>query len=231
MNLIINDKTCTASIGQTLSKAARINHSHVGYLCGGHAVCQTCQVVVLEGAECLSPANDVEQAFLTAEQIAFGYRMACRATIIQDGTIKVLSRPEMVRRTFLTNPLPLFSYGAEIGRGVASQLIPGVGNLVGRVVKGDILNENELEDFKDSVEGLIGLTVETLPEYLPFKEQVMEAISKLPFELPKSLPVQLPSLQLHVDLPFMAKKSDKKSGKATPIKYTPRKNSGDQTTA
>lgn len=228
MNIIINDKTCDAVIGQTLSKAARINHSHVGYLCGGHGVCQTCQVIVLEGAGCLSPVNDVEQAFLTPEQISGGYRMACRATIVREGTIKVLSRPEMVRRTFLTDPLPLFGYGAEIGRGVASQFLPGLGNLAGRVVKGEIFNENELEDFKDSVEGLIGLTVETLPEYLPFREQVLEALSKLPVGLPQNIPAQLPPIQLPIELPFMAKPTKKQSGKAIEIRFIPKKNSKGQ---
>lgn len=228
MNIIINDKTCDAVIGQTLSKAARINHSHVGYLCGGHGVCQTCQVIVLEGAGCLSPVNDVEQAFLTPEQISDGYRMACRATIVREGTIKVLSRPEMVRRTFLTDPLPLFGYGAEIGRGVASQFLPGLGNLAGRVVKGEIFNDNELEDFKDSVEGLIGLTVETLPEYLPFREQVLEALSKLSVGLPQNIPAQLPPIQLPIELPFMAKPTKKQSGKAIEIRFIPKKNSKGQ---
>lgn len=226
MNLIINDKTCEASIGQTISNAARINHSHVGYLCGAHGVCQTCQVTVQEGAECLSPVNDVEQAFLTPEQIAAGIRMACRATIVKDGTIRILSRPEEVRRMLFTNPLPLFSYGAEIGRGVASQMIPGLGNLVGRIVKGEILNDDELGEFKDSVDGLVGLTVEMLPEYLPFREQVMEVVGKLPVQMPIDLPIQLPSVQLPIQLPFMdANKSQPKKLKApVEIKYIPKKN-------
>ncbi len=226
MEIIINDKPCQAMKGQTLSKAARINHSHVGYLCGGHAVCQTCQVIVQEGAEHLSPPNDVEQAFLTAEQISAGYRMACRATIVGEGPIRVLSRPEMVRRMLFTNPLPLFSYGAEIGRGVASQFIPGIGNLAGRIVKGEILNENELEDFKDGVEGLVGLTIETLPEYLPFREQVMEIVGKLPIQLP-AVSAALPSVQLPIDLPFLKKSPSKKLLPAVEIKFTPRKQDSD----
>ena len=228
MNITINDKSCEAFQGQTLSKAARINHSHVGYLCGGHGVCQTCQVIVQEGAEHLSPVNDVEKAFLTQEQIASGYRMACRATIVGEGPIRLLSRPELVRRLLFTNPLPLFSYGAEIGRGVASQFIPGVGNLVSRIVKGEIINENELEDFKDGVDGLVGLTIETLPEYLPFKDQVMEVVSKLPIQLPQVGALQLPSIQLPIqlpiDLPFIEKKPGKKDKGAVQIKFTPRKN-------
>lgn len=221
MQIIINDKPCHARIGQTLSKAARLNHSHVGYLCGAHGVCQTCQVRVLEGAEHLSPPNDVEQAFLTPEQLSDGIRMACRATIISQGSIKVLSRPEEVRRMFFSNPLPLFSYGAEIGRGVVSQALPGLGNLVGRIAKGELMNEEELEELKDSVEGVIGLTVETLPEYLPFREQVEELMEKLPARLPFELPPELPSVKLPITLPLLEDKARKGKKGAVAITYTP----------
>ncbi len=221
MNLIVNDKTCASTIGQTLLQAARINHSHVGYLCGGHGVCQTCFVVVLEGAECLSPVTDVEQAFLTAQQIEIGGRMACRATLAREGTIKILSRPEQVRRMLFTNPLPLFGYGAEMGQNFVRQAVPGIGNLISRIFTGEIINENELQDFKDSVRGIIGLTIETLPEYLPFREQVMEIVSKLPVQLPGRIPFERP-FQLPLQLPF-AEENKRNNGKeAVPIKFTPR---------
>ena len=217
MNVIINDKSCVSSVGQTLLKAARINHSHVGYLCGGHGVCQTCFVIVLEGAECLSPANEVERAFLSSHQLEMGGRMSCRATIVKEGTIRILSRPEEVRRMLFTNPLPLFSYGAEMGRNFAQQLVPGIGNLVGRIVTGEIVNENELEDFKESVNSLIGLAIETLPEYLPFREQVMSIVSKLPVQLP-ALPAQVP-LELPFQLPFVQQDTRKALKEPKPIKF------------
>lgn len=221
MNLIINDKTCASTVGQTLLQAARINHSHVGYLCGGHGVCQTCFVIVLEGAECLSPVTDVEKAFLTAQQIEIGGRMACRATLTSEGAIKILSRPEQVRRMLFTNPLPLFGYGAEMGRNFAQQAVPVIGSLISRIFTGEIINENELQDFKDSVNGIIGLTVETLPEYLPFKEQVMDIVSKLPVQLPTRMPLELP-IQLPLQLPFMEEDKRKNVKEATPIKFIPR---------
>jgi chlorosome envelope protein I len=223
MNVIINDKTCTSSIGQTLLKAARINHSHVGYLCGGHGVCQTCFVIVLEGSEYLSPVNEVEKTFLSPHQINIGGRMACRATIAEEGTIKVLSRPEEVRRMLFSNPLPLFSYGAEMGSSFARHVIPGIGNIVGRIVTGEIVNENELEDFKESVDGLIGLAVETLPEYLPFKEQVMGIVSMLPVQLPAQIPLPVP-FRLPLQLPFLKQDPRKIDKKPIQIKFTPRNN-------
>ncbi|NTW11606.1 MAG: 2Fe-2S iron-sulfur cluster binding domain-containing protein, partial [Chlorobiaceae bacterium] len=65
MTLFINDQACAASTGQTIGKAARLNHSHVGYVCGGHGVCQACYVTVQEGAECLSSLSEIEKAFLS----------------------------------------------------------------------------------------------------------------------------------------------------------------------
>ncbi|WP_449258659.1 2Fe-2S iron-sulfur cluster-binding protein [Chlorobium limicola] len=221
MNVIINDKTCVSSVGQTLLKAARINHSHVGYVCGGHGVCQTCFVIVLEGSECLSPLNDVEKTFLSPHQIRLGGRMACRAVIAKEGTIRILSRPEEVRRMFLSNPMPLFSYGAEMGSNFARQVIPGIGNIMSRIVTGEIVNENELEDLKESVDGLIGLAVETLPEYLPFKEQVMGIVSKLPVQLPSQIQLPLP-FQLPVKIPFLQETTRKNTQKPVPIRYIPR---------
>jgi chlorosome envelope protein I len=224
MKLIINDKNCVLSIGQTLLKAARLNHSHVGYLCGGHGVCQTCFVIVQEGSECLSQVNDIEKAFLTPHQIKIGGRMACRATIVKEGTIRILSRPEEVRRMLFTNPLPLFGYGAEMGRNFAQQIIPGISNILGRIVTGNIINEHELEDFKESVNAIVGLAYETLPEYLPFKDQVKGIVDKLPVQL-QQLPAQLMSeipFELPFQLPFTEQNTQRFFKEAVPIKYIPK---------
>jgi len=146
--------------------------------------------------------------------------MACRATIAREGTIKILSRPEEVRRILFTNPLPLFGYGAEMGRNFARQVIPGIGNLISRIVTGEIINENELEDFKDSVNGIIGLAVKTLPEYLPFRQEVMGIVSKLPVQLPDQIRLQLP-FQLPIQLPLLHEDKRKNVKVAIPIRFTP----------
>jgi len=201
MNLIINDKTAQASVGETVGKAARLNHAHVGYVCGGHGLCQACYVTVQEGADCLGPLTDVEKAFLSPRQIAAGGRMACQATLAKEGTVKVLSRPEEVRRMVFSNPLELFGYAAEMGKDTARQIVPGVQNLVGRIQRGEMGGKEALGDLMESVQGAAGLiaeTVQQLPQNLPipFKEQLMGVISKLP-QLPASLPqIQLPQIQL-----------------------------------
>ncbi len=188
MNILINDKICASSVGQTLAKSAKLNHSHVGYICGGNGVCQACYVTVQEGVDCLAQLTDVEKAFLSPRQIAAGGRMACQATIAKEGTVKVLSRPEEVRRILFNNPLALFSYGAEMGRDTLQQIVPGIGNLIGRIVKGEMGGKDALGDFMESVSGAFGLVIETLPNYLPFKEQIMGLIGNLPVKLPYQLP-------------------------------------------
>jgi chlorosome envelope protein I len=211
MNLIINDKTTQSSVGQTVGKAARLNHSHVGYVCGGHGLCQACYVTVQEGAECLAPLTDVEKAFLSPRQIAAGGRMACQATIATEGTVKVLSRPEEVRRIVFSNPFGLIAYAADMGKDTAQQIVPGVQNLIGRIQRGEVGGKEALGDMMESIQGAAGLVIEAIQQGpmalpIPFKEQIADVISKLPlpqislptFSLPQiTLPnISLPSFSL-----------------------------------
>ncbi|AAM72611.1 MAG TPA: chlorosome envelope protein I [Chlorobaculum sp.] len=196
MNLIINDKTASSSVGQTIGKAARLNHAHVGYVCGGHGLCQACYITVQEGADCLAPLTDVEKAFLSPRQIAAGGRMACQATIAKEGTVKVLSRPEEVRRMVFSNPFQLIGYAADMGKDTAQQIVPGVQNLIGRIQRGEMGGKDALGDMIESIQGAAGLVVEAIQQGpmalpIPFKEQIADLISKLP--LPQ---IQLPSISL-----------------------------------
>lgn len=203
MDLIINDKPCATSVGQTLGKAARLNHSHVGYICGGHGVCQACYVTVQEGAECLAPLTDIEKAFLSPRQISAGGRLACQATIAKEGRVKVLSRPEAVRRQLFSNPFGLIGIAADMGKDTAQQIVPGIQNLVGRITRGEMGGPEALGDIMESISGAVGLAVETLPQMIPFREQFMGLLSNLPLKLPIQLPFQLP-----FPLPFGASPED-----------------------
>jgi chlorosome envelope protein I len=191
MNLIINDKQCSSAVGQTVGKAARLNHSHVGYVCGGHGVCNACYVTVQEGADCLAPLTDIEKASLSPRQIAAGGRMACQATIAKEGPVKVLSRPEEVRRLLFSNPLGLFAYGARMGQDTIQQIVPAVQHYVGRITRNDLGCKEWPDDLRESVAGAIGFAVETLPQMIPFRDQVMGLIGSLP-QLPFQLPFPLP---------------------------------------
>ncbi len=138
MTLIINDIPCDALPGQTIFKAAQLNHSHVGHLCGGRGICQTCYVTVREGSNCLSPLSDIEKAFLSERQIQSGGRLACQATIEQGGNLNVLSRPEEIRRLLLSNPVALLPFVATMASDTASRILPGIGNLAGRIIRGEV---------------------------------------------------------------------------------------------
>lgn len=193
MNLTINDLSCQALPGQTLGKVARINHSHVGYVCGGHGVCQACYVTVEEGGECLSPLTEIENAFLSERQIQSGGRLACQATIEKEGTLKLLSRPEEVRRLLLGNPLALFAYGAVMGRDVASKIVPGIQNLAGRIARGEMNGKELPGDILESVGAALQLVLTSASQMIPFREQLMAL-----FEAPASrqLPLTLEPVML-----------------------------------
>lgn len=61
--VIFNGETYEGEIGETIVKVGRRHEAHVGYLCGGIGICQTCVCKVTSGAEHLSPINDVERRF------------------------------------------------------------------------------------------------------------------------------------------------------------------------
>ncbi|HHE33166.1 MAG TPA: (2Fe-2S)-binding protein [Chlorobaculum parvum] len=115
MNILINDRECQAQTGDRLLDVARANHSHIGYFCGGNAICQTCYVKVLEGAKLLSPMSDAEKAMLSDTLIKEGTRMACQATIEKPGTISLLTTVEEATRITLSNPGLVPDYMGKMG--------------------------------------------------------------------------------------------------------------------
>ncbi len=207
MNLFINDLPCTALPGQTLGKAARLNHSHVGYVCGGHGVCQACYVTVQEGSECLSSLSDVEKAFLSERQIMSGGRLACQATIEKEGSVKVLSRPEEVRRLLLSNPFALFAYGAVMGKDVASRIVPGVQNLAGRITRGEMNGKDLPGDLLEAAGAALQLAVTSASQMIPFREQFMGVLKAFPVSLPSLTSVKasvtLEPVKLNVSVPAL----------------------------
>jgi chlorosome envelope protein X len=115
MNTTINNRKCSAQVGDRLLDVARAHHSHIGYFCGGNAICQTCYVRVLEGAELLSPISDAEKAMLSDKLIQEGTRMACQTIIEKPGTISILSEVEAAKRMALENPLQIPAYMGKMG--------------------------------------------------------------------------------------------------------------------
>ncbi len=98
--LEMNGQTYDAFVDESLLAVARKNKAHIGYACGGNGLCQTCEVIVEGGMDALSPMNDVEKAWLTAEKQKNGHRLACQCQIVADKPIKVLTRAEKARHVF-----------------------------------------------------------------------------------------------------------------------------------
>ena len=115
MNITINDRECSAKPGDRLLDVARASHSHIGYFCGGNALCQTCYVKVLEGSDLLSPMTSAEKAMLSDALVREGTRMACQATIEKPGKITLLSTVEEAKRLTLTNPAAIPGYMGKMG--------------------------------------------------------------------------------------------------------------------
>lgn len=115
MNITVNDRECSAQVGDRLIDVARANHSHIGYFCGGNAICQTCYVRVLEGAELLSPMSDAEKSMLSDKLIKEGTRMGCQTLIEKPGKITILTEVEAAKRMTLENPLQLPAYMGKMG--------------------------------------------------------------------------------------------------------------------
>ncbi|NTW57053.1 MAG: (2Fe-2S)-binding protein [Chlorobiaceae bacterium] len=116
MKVTINNNVYEAKEGERLLDIARRNHAHIGFFCGGNAICQTCYVKVLEGAELLSPISETEKALLSDSLIQEGTRMACLTTVEKPGSISVISAVEEVKQMFENAPLQLVDYAGKMGR-------------------------------------------------------------------------------------------------------------------
>ena len=194
MDIIINDKLCRGAVGDKLSRVALENKAHVGYVCAGLGICQTCYVTVFEGGNCLSPLSDVEMAFLSEKQITEGARLACQATIVEEGTIRILSRPEEVRRMVLSNPFSLFSYSVEMGKSAAERFVPGVTNVIDRIQKGEMQGQGQvaLDEALAGMGSALNSGIHAAKESIPFKEQITVMVDffkqMLPFSYGKAEP-------------------------------------------
>lgn len=67
-----------------ISIAADVSHAHV---CAGRGRCGTCRVQVEQGAQSLSPRNDLEDATLLRVHAPPGARLACQARVLGPGVV------------------------------------------------------------------------------------------------------------------------------------------------
>ncbi len=66
--------------------------------CGGKGECDTCAVVVEEGATLLSTLTDAERRLLSPERLAAGERLACQAKIERGGHLVLRPVPQTERK-------------------------------------------------------------------------------------------------------------------------------------
>ncbi|NTU93871.1 MAG: (2Fe-2S)-binding protein [Chlorobiaceae bacterium] len=139
MIIYINDRPCEAQVGDLLLSTAKHNKAHIGYICGGNGICQSCFVYVREGAECLSPPSDEEKAFISDKLFQDGGRLACQTVLVKEGTVRVITRAETLRRLVLGLNVPGFiTYAQTIGYNVVNKLPSGAANVFTRVRAGKL---------------------------------------------------------------------------------------------
>jgi ferredoxin len=98
VTVIVNGVAMEAKVGERLLDVARRNGAHIGFVCDGTAICQTCQCRVLTGAENLNPVNDAERIWMPESRLNDGNRLACQAALRGVGTVEVLTTIEELRR-------------------------------------------------------------------------------------------------------------------------------------
>lgn len=178
MKIIINDKPCEAQVGDRLLDVAQQNKAHIGYICGGSGICQSCFIYVEEGMECLSTKGDTENAFISDVLAQAGGRLACRTTIIKEGNIRILTRAEQLRRTVLGLNVPGFvSYAQTIGYNVVNQLPKGIGDIVGRARKGQLDPVKSLQHIAQGIGHATLLIGNTIFETVPLLNNAASAVT------------------------------------------------------
>ena len=171
MIIHINDKPCEAHTGQLLLHAGQLNKSHLGYVCGGNGICQSCFVYVRQGAECLSAPSNIEKAFISEKLFAEGGRLACQRVFQREGDLKVLTRAEHLRRIVLGLNLPGFiTYAETIGYNVRTKLPDGAGNLFERVRTGQMNPGDSLGKIGNGLFHASMFAVSSFMESFPFMQ-------------------------------------------------------------
>ncbi len=171
MQVYINDQSFDAEVGDRLLDIAQQNRAHIGYLCGGNGICQTCFTYIHEGADCLSSPSKIEQDCISDELFAKGGRLACQTRIAKEGTIRMISRAEQLRRIALGLQGPEFlGFVQDIGGNIVNKLPSGVGNLVGRIQQGEMDPQNSLRNIFNGLGHASLLAVDSFVDTFPFMQ-------------------------------------------------------------
>jgi len=179
MIISINDKPCEAKVGDLLLKVAQNNKSHIGCICGGNGICQSCFVYVKEGGECLSLPTLEEKAFISDKLFEEGGRLACRSVVVKEGNLRVITRAEYLRRLVLGLNVPGFvTYAQTIGYNVVTKLPDGSANLFNRVKEGKLNPADSLSKIGGGLVYGSLFAVHSFMETFPFMQYPVSIITE-----------------------------------------------------
>ena len=75
-------RAISADEGTSILEAALSSGVPVYHTCGGNGSCSTCRVIVLKGAENLSPVEEAEAEVLDAFDLKSPFRLSCQAHLL-----------------------------------------------------------------------------------------------------------------------------------------------------
>jgi len=93
-----------------IGQAAQVAHAHV---CAGRGRCGTCRVQVEQGAESLSPRNDLEEATLARVQAPPAARLGCQARVLGPGVLVTRLLPAHADASAAREPADWIADGAS----------------------------------------------------------------------------------------------------------------------
>ena len=86
--IFVGKKSVSVEEGVSILDAAMEHGVSLYHTCGGNASCSTCRVVVLQGGENLSPADELEVQVLDSFDLKSPYRLGCQACVLK-GSVEV----------------------------------------------------------------------------------------------------------------------------------------------
>jgi ferredoxin len=81
------------AVGTSLWEAAKRLGVSLPADCKGRGECDTCALVIIQGAELLSPANEFELKILGPERLGAAERLACQTKLDKTGEVVVRQAP------------------------------------------------------------------------------------------------------------------------------------------
>src|SRR5918912_386708 len=137
-----NVHTGLVAEGTYLLDAARRMGVRLPAECGGRGECDTCAVVVEEGATLLSGLTDAERVRLSPERLAAGERLACQAKAERGG--KLVLRPVPVTERAETTEETARDFRGEFKRMTLKKKLATLAGLEADVAYETLLRAAEL---------------------------------------------------------------------------------------